>query len=55
MTYFDKYVIMKVPAYTEPLTRGGEFVVIILNLLISVEAGLLVELICKWLDGGKKR
>lgn len=23
----------------------------ILNLLISVEAGLLVELICKWLDG----
>ncbi len=27
----------------------------LLNLLISIEAGLLVELIRKWLDGGDNR
>lgn len=46
---------MNVPAYTEPLTRGGELMVHLLNLLISVEAGLLIELIRKWLDGGDNR
>ena len=31
----------------------GEVIVLeyLLELLISVEAGLLVELICRWLDG----
>ncbi len=55
MTISDKYGIMKLPAYTEPFTRGGEQMVHLLNLLISVEAGLLVELIRKWLDGGDNR
>ena len=27
----------------------------LLNLLISVEAGLIVEIIRKWLDGGNNR
>lgn len=55
LTISDKYAIMNVPAYTEPLTRGGELMVHLLNLLISVEAGLLIELIRKWLDGGDNR
>ncbi len=27
---------------------------VLLALLVSVEAGLLVELICKWLDGNDR-
>ena len=34
--------------------KGGDRVEIILSLLISVEAGLLVELIRTWLDGSDR-
>lgn len=44
---------MNLPVTTRAFSKGGEGMEILLDLLVSVEAGLLVELIRKWLDGDK--
>ena len=43
--------IMYLPVTTRAYSKGGDVVEIILAFLISVTAGLFVELICRWLDG----
>lgn len=40
---------------SEFITKGGESMDVILAILVSVEGGLLVELILKWLDGKDNR
>ena len=41
--------------YTRASSEGGECVDIFLAFLVSVTAGLFVELLCKWLDGRNNR
>ena len=47
--------IIYLPVTPELLSKGGEIVEITLAFLISVTAGLFVELICRWLDGNSNR
>lgn len=42
---------MKLPVTTRAFAKGGDVVDTILAFIVSVAAGLFVELICKWLDG----
>lgn len=59
MTKVDTYTIVCYNVFAgcdpEIISKGGSIVEVILALLISVEAGLLVELICRWLDGNDRK
>ena len=37
--------------YTRAFSERGEVMEILLAFLVSVAAGLFVEILCKWLDG----
>ena len=51
MTYAAIYSIIYLPVTPELLEKGGDSMEIFLAFLVSVAAGLFVEILCRWLDG----